>query len=336
MSSLYDATLVFPQVLNFNSKDRVSGTNSSFISLPQILGNHAYDTCCVVGASIPKSFYNMPNGSNTFKLIEDGFPLGVIITIPVGSYTKNNLQTVLTTLLNNASQTSTVYLVSYPTSDVADTFKYTISVISGFTVNQPQIVMFSGNLSPFRQLGFDVGTTYTMNAFSLTSINAINLSYILRAFVKSNMVSDANENILQEFLNYGSFPMLSVVNFQQVNYDMNSRKLNPDIISSWEFSLVDAFGQLIDLNGIPWEITVVFFQRSSTHEVFKQELNITNEERLYRIEKEQKQIEEKISTATPTTTTVEPFSLSDTKPIYQIEPFGITTSFQPKIYQGPV
>jgi len=342
--SLYDATYVFPQVLNFNSKDRVSGTNSSFISLPQILGDNRYDTCCVVGASIPKSFYNMPTGFNTFKLIENGFPAGVTITVPIGSYTKNNLQTVLTSLLTAASSSmnNLTYTVSYSSPSVADTFKYTFTISGAILVSQPSIVMSSGNLSPFRQLGFEFGTTYTFSSNILTSVNAINLSFILRAFVKSNMVIDANGNILQELLNYGSFPMLSVVSFQQVNYDMNSRKLNPAIINSWEFSLVDTFDELIDLNGIPWEITVVFFQRSSTHEVFKQELSITNEERLFRIEKEQKQIQDKVETdttvnTTTTPTAVEPpFQLSDVKPVFEIEPVGITTSFLPNVYQGPV
>jgi len=343
--SLYDATYVFPQVLNFNSKDRISGTNSSFISLPQVLGDNRYDTCCVVGASIPKSFYNMPTGYNTFKLIENGFPAGVTITVPVGSYNKNNLLIVLTSLLTTASlsMNSYTYTVSYSSANVADTFKYTFTISGGILPNQPSIVMLSGNLSPFRQLGFESGTTYTFSSNILTSVNSLNLSYILRAFVKSNMVIDSNQNILQEFLNYGSFPMLSVVSFQQINYDMNSRKLNPAIVSSWEFSLVDTFDQLIDLNGIPWEISVVFYQRSSTHEVFKQELSITNEERLFRIEQQQKQIEDKITeptktevTETTTPQTAPPFQLADLKPEFEIEPVGITTSFLPNVYQGPV
>lgn len=291
----------------------------------------------------------MPTGYNTFKLIETGFPSGVTVTVPVGSYNKNNLLTVLSSLLTTASlsMNSYTYVVSYSSPLAGDTYKYTFTISGAILANQPSIVMSSGNTSPFRQLGFESGTTYTFSSNILKSVNAINLSFILRAFVKSNMVIDSNDNILQEFLNYGSFPMLSVVTFQQVNYDMNSRKLNPAIVRSWEFSLVDTYDQLIDLNGIPWEITVVFYQRSSTHEVFKQELSITNEERLFRIEQQQKQIQDKVGTTTAPSTetaptaetgapTAAPFQLSDAKSNFPIEPFGITTSFLPNVYQGPV
>lgn len=352
--SLYDATYIFPQVLNFNSKDRISGTNSAFYSEPQTLGDNRYDTCCVVGASIPKSFYNMPSGYNTFKLIENGFPAGVIITIPIGSYTKNNLQPVLSSLLTTASSSMNgyTYTLSYPSALVADTFKYTITISGGVLPNQPSIQMLSGNTSPFRQLGFDSGTTYPFVNNVLTSVNAINLSFILRAFVKSNMVIDANQDILQEFLAYGSFPMLSVISFQQLNFDMNSRKLNPAVVNSWFFELVDDFDQPIDLNGINWAISIVFYQRSSTHEVFKQELNITNEERLFRIEQQQKRIEEaltsqkepevekkieEVKTETPVQQTTEaPVPLETIQSTVMPLPSTITTQFLPKSYLGPI
>lgn len=332
--SLYDSSITPPLIINFNSKDRVSGTNSNFISNPVDLGNNSFDTVCLVQASIPKSFYNMPSGYNTFTLQENG--VNATITVPIGSYNRINLATVLAGLLTAASPNGRTYTVSYPAATVADTFKYT------FTINSAVITtkFIFTTISPYRQLGFDVGTyTFTagVGSSSLDSTNSLNLSYILRAFIKSNLVADATDSILEEILNFGSFPASSVVHYQQYDFDMNSRKLSPTSKNSWNFVLQDAFGQEIDLNGIPWAFSVVFYQRNKTHEIHKNELMITNEERLFKIEQEQKGLQEQIlQPADKTTqegliTTLPPPSTNvvDLKPLYSVQPFGTTTQFLP-------
>jgi hypothetical protein len=339
--SLYDSTLTPPLVINFNSKDRIQGTNSSFLSEPVDLGNNAFDSVCLVQASIPKSFYNVPTGYNTFTLQENA--ASVTVTIPRGSYTRINFQSTLATLLTAASPNLLTYTVSYPASTAADTFHYTFSVNSSVIVCKFTFT----NISPFRQMGFESSTTYTftpgVGSSSLESVNAINLSFILRAFIKTTLVMDATDGILEEILSLGSYPANSVVHYQQYNFDMNTRKYNKSGANSWLFTLVDAFDQLIDLNGIPWAFSVVFYQRNSTHELQKTELQITNEERLYRIEQEQKKIEEQLTASsnntveasTPdvqgTLSVLPPTPLTDIKPLFQQVPFGITTEFIPKL-----
>ena len=168
-------------------------------------------------------------------------------------------------------------------------------------------------------------------------MNSLNLSYILRAFIKSNLVSDATDSILEEILNFGSYPASSVVHYQQYNFDMNSRKLSQSSKTSWNFVIQDAFGQEIDLNGIPWAFSVVFYQRNKTHEIHKTELMITNEERLFKIEQEQKGIQEQITAPDSgnkqegliTTLPANPTFVSEIEPLYPVKPFGITTQFLP-------
>lgn len=334
--SLIDKTFNNPLVINFNSKDRVSGTNSNFNSIPIDLGNNQFDTVCLIQASIPKSFYNVPTGYNTFTLQEDAAT--ATITITPGSYTRINFQSTLATLLTAASPNLLTYTVSYPASTAPDTFHYTFSVNSAVIVCK--FVLTS--LSPFRQLGFETSTTYTftpgVGSSSLESVNAINLSYILRAFIKSNLVADATDGILEELLNFGSFPANSVMSYQQVNFDMNSRAYNPTNRNSWNFVLQDAFGVEIDLNGISWAFSVVFYQRNKTHELQKTEIQIANEERLYRIEQEQQKINTSVNMPventqsgllTSSTPIGEP-SLSDVQPLYPVQAFGNTTQFLPK------
>lgn len=296
--SLADYTIANPVVLNFNSKDRISGTNSNFESNPVDLGRNAFDSVCLVQASIPKSFYNMPSGYNSFVLTEDnGITIdSVTITIPPGNYTRINLQSVLATVLTANSPDGFVYTVTYPASTVADTFHYTFNVNQGSSVN---ISFTFNNRSPFRQLGFDVGTyqfqDVSLILSTLESVNSLNLSYILRAFIKSNIVSNATDSILEELLNFGSFPSSSVMSFQQVSFDLNSRIYNKDNKNAWTFALVDSFGEEINLNGIPWAFSIVLFQRNATHEIHKQELKISNEERIFKLQQEQEKLRQELA-----------------------------------------
>lgn len=289
--SLYDATAVNPIVISFDSKDRVSGTNTNFISAPVDLGINKYDSVALVSVSVPKSFYNVPTSYNAFVVSEIS---SRTITIPVGNYTKNNLITTLATLLNSGAPSGWVYVVSYPGSTTADTLKITFGV-SGNGAVQPTFI-FTPTFSVFRQLGFAEGSSNNFVANTLTSKNAINLQYILRAFIKSNICKNAQDGILEELLNIGSFPTGSVMYYQQFNFDMNTRAFNGDLVNSWNFSLVDGYDQLIELNGISWAFSLVFYQRNNTHELHKNDLKIKNEERLFAIENATRTIQREIET----------------------------------------
>lgn len=295
--SLYDSSSSSPVVISFNSKDRISGTNSNFVSAPIDIGVNKYDSVCLVSASIPKSFYNMPSGYNTFSLRE---VTTRTITIPIGNYTKNNLITVLATQLNTGAPVGWVYTVSYSPNTGPDTFKITFAV-TGNGGTQPRFT-FATTTSPFRQLGFDEGSINDFVANTLVSTNAINLSYILRAFIKSNICRNAQDGILEELLNIGSFPSLSVMYYQQFNFDMNTREYNSDFTNSWNFTLVDGFDQIIELNGIPWAFSLVFYQRNNTHELHKTDLQIKNEERIFAVETAQRNLQKQLLPQKITTT----------------------------------
>jgi hypothetical protein len=113
----------------------------------------------------------------------------------------------------------------------------------------------------------------------------------LRAFIKTNLVQNATDSILEEILSIGSYPTSSLVYFEQQDIQMNTREYNSTSVNSWNFVIVDSFDQEIDLNGISWAFSIVFYKRNSTHELHKQELQIQNEERIFRIESEQMKLE---------------------------------------------
>ena len=309
--SIIDASFSPPIIISFNSKDRIGGTNSNFVSAPVDLGINQYNAVCLVQASIPKSWYNMPGGYNTFTLTELGN--STTITVTAGSYTKINLALKLQSLLTAASITlgnNWTYTCTYPPYTEPDDFKLTFTV-SGNAGNQPSFTF--STLSPFRQLGFEVSTTYTFSANTLKSANAINLSYVLRAYIKSNIVQNAQDSILEEILSVGSFPPQSIVYFQQYNFDMNSKQLSTVNNNSWSFTLVDSYNQEIDLNGISWSFTLVFFQRTITHELHKSELIIQNEDRLFKIQQEQEKLKQQLNIQQEPTNII--------KSIYGVKPY---------------
>lgn len=324
--SLYNGSNTSPTVIPFNSANRVSGNASSFVSIPVDLNLNSYDSVVLLAASIPKSFYNVATNYNTFTLTEKGVP--TTITIPPGSYNKINLSTKLATLLTAGSVTlgnNWTYTCTYPAPTEPDDFKYTFTV-SGNGLFQPSFTFTT--VSPERQLGFEQSTTYTFVGNTLQSVNAINLAYVLRIFLKSNICDTANDGILAEFQNIGSYPSQSVVYYQETEIDVNTKVFNKSNTNSWTFTIVDSFDRVVDLNGIPFSFTLCFFQRSDTHELHRTDLMIQNEQRLFKIEQEQKKIEEEVNkttkeeepqSETKTTTTELKEEVKDLEPIYPVQ-----------------
>ena len=281
--SIIDHT-VEPSIINFSSLNRIDGTNSNFISSPFDLGVNNYDTVCLIQASIPRSFYNIPSLFNTFTINENG--ILKTVTIPAGNYNRINFQTVLQTQINLV--TTFTYTVTYPNTVIAgDTFKYS------FSVNTANPVSFIFTNSLFRQIGFDRNSTNSFVAQSLTSTNCINLSYITRCFIKSDVVN-TTDSIFEEILNYGTYPTLSLAYYQQINFDLNSKPLNRTSNNSWRFTLVDSLDFEIDLNGIDWGFSAIFFKRNNINELQIKELEIANEKRLFEIEKERQDMINKV------------------------------------------
>lgn len=285
--SLYEKSISTPKIFNFSSDNRLSGTNDNFISSPISLGFNKFDTVCLIQSEMPRSFYNIPAEANTFTLDEGG--VQTVITLPVGSYSKISLPVVLSALLTASSPNNWVYTMSYPNvSSTADTFKFTWTAkLADGTSPPSQPAFIFGNIM-YRQLGFLKNSSNYFVGDTLTSENCINLAYILRAYVKTDLIQDSD--YLEEILNYGSTCTLGISYFQQQNFDLNSRVFNNNNSNSWNFSLIDGFGNPILLNGIPWSFSVVFYQRSNTNEVIKSDLMIENEKRLYDISRRQQKI----------------------------------------------
>src|SRR5665647_1597299 len=120
-----------------DSRQRLSGTDSNFTYALNLPADEEYDRVVVLNALIPKSYYLVQTGKNTFQLIEGTST--VTITVPVGDYVLQAWQSTLQTLLNTYSPHSWTYTITFPNSAAgANTGKLTFNVTGNGSV-QPAL-----------------------------------------------------------------------------------------------------------------------------------------------------------------------------------------------------
>lgn len=256
--------LTTKRIFYINSRKRLSGTDSNFnyrIEFPKDL---QFDQCCVLQCSIPKSYYVIQQGYNTFTLWE-GLE-SAVITVPPGQYNRKSLQTKLKALLNAASIYSWTYNITYPnTQTEADTGKYTFTV-TGNGVNQPE---FHFTNCMFEELGFNAGDEVEFAGNSLTSTNVIKLQAEDTLYIHSDLVGQGNNNVLQEvFVN--SDPSYASINFMTPSVAGYSKELALNGASNvFNFYLTDEDDNLIELNGQNMQIVLLLYKENDFFKMAK-------------------------------------------------------------------
>jgi hypothetical protein len=280
--SVYNNTVDHPTPIYIDSSERVSGTDSAFLSAPVLLSaGNTYDSVVVNQVSIPKSWYNVPAQYNYFYLIENGNTL--TITLPPGNYNRITLALVLPPLMTAASVSGKTYTMSYPdVATQADTGKFTFSYAP--FGGGDNISIDVDDVSMFQQLGFgrSSSTNFDDTTGTLTSTNLINFQIINSIFITSDMCVE--QGYLQELHNVGTSQSNAYIYFQQFNFDLTTKRLLTNANNSWQFSLVDEFEREIDLNGINWEVSLILYNRADTHQLQREDLRIKNLEKLVEAE----------------------------------------------------
>jgi hypothetical protein len=139
-----------------SSANRGSGTDASnyTIDLPNFPTGEKFTHVCLLEANIPKSYYMVQAGFNTFTLIENGIP--AVVTIPPANYSATCLRTCVGEALTAASLNGWVYTITAPTPTQPATGKFTF-IVTGST-SQPSIVCTT-NL--YEALGFAANSVNT-------------------------------------------------------------------------------------------------------------------------------------------------------------------------------
>jgi len=253
----------FIYYVNSANRTNSNDTDSNFSYYFQNLQAHNFDSVVLLSASIPKSFYLIQNGLNTFTLQEGVSE--VLITVPQGNYNRNSLMSVVKSLLNSNSPNKWTYNITYPNINLSADPGYYYFTVSGNS-SQPSFIF---STSMFEPLGFNKNTTYTFVSNSLNSVNVCNLSTETTLFVHSDISQNSNgDNTLQEIYSNGesSYSFINYLNVAPLEY---SKPLNNNNSNVFRFTLTDENGNIINTNGININFTILVYKTNNIDDLIK-------------------------------------------------------------------
>lgn len=252
------------RIYYINSNNRISGTHSNMLYKLDLHDLNP-DRVAVLACNIPKSYYLIQDGSNTFTLDENGNQ--ATITITPSNYSRTTLLNVVKTALNASSPLGYTYDISVPATSIGDTGFYTFTVTGNAGI-QPDFIFGSNNLH--ETLGFEADTTYSFVGDTLTSVDVIKLQKEDTIYIRSNMCTNGMDNILQEIYSTSNSDFSNIV-YYNPDVQMYSKKLTSNNDNIFNFYLTNENGEPMDLNGQNWQMTLIVYK---------------NDDRFYRLFKE--------------------------------------------------
>jgi len=251
-----------------DSSDRVSGSTNNFIINIPMPNDNEYNRIILNSAIIPKSFYLIRDGYNTF-ILKEGINLWTV-SIPIGNYTLTEFTTQIQALLDDHTFIQFTYVMTF--SKRLGKFTWIISNNSGV---QPSFI-FTTNV--FEPMGFDKNTTNTAVGNVLTSTNIINLNPNEMIYVCSDLVNNSENQILE------AIPMSNIPDYSYQYYQNTSthtiKELTNNRNQTFTFQIKDSFHRLLDLNGKNIVFTICCHKEHNTDELIRENILINNAEKL--------------------------------------------------------
>lgn len=242
------------KIFHINSNNRLSGTQSNFTFKLDMPKNNNFDRVCVLECSIPKSYYLIQEGRNSFR-VEDN---GVIstITIPQGNYSRRSFMNVVNSLLpnhfeirynNTVSEVDTGKFLFYHNNTHGDQKIYADSFI-------------------YEQLGFDKDSINVFiplqNHSEVYSKNVINFQRETTLFLHSDAGNNHDNDILLDVFSNGN-PDYSTIVWRITDLESHSKPLVSNTNNVFGFNLTDENDVNIDLNGLPLLITLIMYKKNN-------------------------------------------------------------------------
>jgi len=251
------------QTFIINSANRISGDDSSFTINLDIDLTAKFDHCIILRASIPKSYYLIQDGFNTFTLREN--LTDVTVTIPPGNYSYLSFMATLPPLLNAASPNGWTYSMSYPNRlTEPDTGKFTYSVTGN--TSQPSFIT-TDNVN--EQLGFETNTTHTFTNDQLISTTVINFTQEPTLFIHSDLADNVTNDILQDIYDSNTPPM-SYINYELTSEIMSAAKpIRTTNTNTVRFSLTNENARVMNLNGRNQVFTLMCLRKDNINDVIR-------------------------------------------------------------------
>lgn len=255
-----------PYYVYIDSRKRLSGTDSNFSYQIQFSPDQDYTHITLLNALIPKSYYLIPEHNNTFQL-QEGLQI-VSIDIPIGNYFLQAWQSTLSSLLTANSPNGWVYNVTYPAATGADTGKLRYSVTNN--TSQPSIIVSS----LFEPFGFFMNTTNTFINDSLNSTTVINLQSETRLLLHCSLVNNPAEDNVLISINATSNVSFSTISYINYAPEYRSHRITSQLSQTVSFSLTDESGNILDLNGLNMNLTLMFFKKDPINDIIRNYLKM--------------------------------------------------------------
>lgn len=263
-----------------DSDYRISGTSSDFLYQ---LDLKSTDSVCVISANIPKSYYLIQSIGNTVIFTENSTVR--TITISPGNYSVGDFLGQLVVLLNpgTVTYTDTIDKVTQITTYAAvggspPTLTYTIkfnkftSIITYIAIGGVfNSITFPSDSSIYRQMGFNYNTVNVSSGNQLISPNVPLFQLTNIVFIRSNIQQSDRSilggNILQS-ISAVNQPNMYSVTYQNTTYPnlVRKRYMQNSIIHIW---VTDSDGFILDLNGLPINIELLFFNYDNSAEILR-------------------------------------------------------------------
>ena len=239
------------QQFNLNSGNALdsTSTSSSFSVTIKIPPHETFTHVCLLSCSIPKSYYLIQDGYNTFTLSENN--VNTVVTIPAGNYSWQVFRTQIALILTAASSQGWTYTCTAPPATAAQTGKATYTV-AGNGGLQPSFVFTN---AVYEQFGFVPNSTNTFAANTITSANVVKFQVEDALFIHSDIVGDPNSDVLQSIFVSATPDFTSIV-YQCYQYETAVKKISVAKSNVFRFTLTNEDGQLIDLNG-QWQMCIM-------------------------------------------------------------------------------
>jgi len=242
------------EIVYIDSRHRDDGEdNSDFSVFINLRNNIKYSKVVVLSCSIPKTFYNVYKDSS-FILTEDD--QSVTINVPASNYSRASLKNMLVLLLNQNSPKGYTYNITYQNINTyGDDGKYSY-LVSGNGVVQPS---FTFGTTLFEQMGFDKEKTYQFATNILRSVNVVNLNKESTLFIRSDIVQNSSNNILQGIVCADNPSYTNIAFTASGMVDEYSKSFSNYSSNKYRFWLTNEDGDIIDLNGLNIIMTLMIY-----------------------------------------------------------------------------
>ena len=269
------------RIVVVQSENRDSGTDTDFVYNLQLPTND-FTHVALHQFSCPRSYYDVDQYTNQFYLTEG--TTTVTVSLSVGWYNVNTFATELAYEITKVSPNGWVYTVSYPGFNVVNTNKYTFTVTGTGAGTTPPSLTFQTE-DCWVQCGFNASSVNTFsrltaNTASLVSTNCINISYINRLYLTSNICSEEQNQLLQVILIAGNYQPGSYIYYEDLLVDTNARKFTNPKDNVFRFTLFDQYGNIILLNGLNLVFSLLFYKKDNINDVHREHITLQQLESL--------------------------------------------------------